>query len=172
MNNRKKQEQAYEKALSDWLETFKGENVPEEKRITDFRIDGLGWGMTGYGENYEKVNFDFSVTPYSPEKTTWNVKGRNIAFAEFEIVDGEYQLKFISETPKNYDKFLERFSEWQEQHKEIETTEIKEVQAIEENSLAAEEITKMSHTIFIICLIVFVSLMGVVIIRNMKRKNR
>lgn len=171
MNNRKKQEQAYEKALSDWLETFKGEDVPEEKRITDFRIDGLGWGTSELGENYQKVNFDVSITPHSLEKTTWNAQGRNLCFAEFEIVDGEYELKWISEKPKNYEKFLERFEAYKKNNENTQMIETREVQAQQEMNLASEEITKMSHTIFIMCLIVFVSLIGLVGRKHFKRKK-
>lgn len=171
MNNHKKQEQAYEKALSDWLETFKGENVPEEKRITDFRIDSLGWGISELDENRQKVNFDFSVTPYSLEKTTWNIEGRNKCFAEFEIVDGEYELTWISETPKNYDKFLEKFEEYQKNNEFAQMTETREVQAQQENNLASGEITKMSHTIFVVCFIVFVSLIWIVGRKYFKRKK-
>lgn len=167
--NSKEQQKVYEEALFNWLETFKGENVPEEKRILDSQIKMMkGWGVSETDENHQRVTFEFTVTPYSPENTTWNVNGKNLCFAEFDIVDGEYVLKSISETPKNYEEFLESFEEYKQNNENIENTETREFQAEPETNLASEEITKMSHTIFIICFIVFVILLLGIVIRKIK----
>ena len=160
------------KTITEWLEGFKGDDVSEEKRIVDFQVGSYGTlGEVEKEDIHTKVIFQFRVTPYSEEKTTWKVGRPNLCFAEFEIVNGEYVLKSIYETPKDYDKFLERFEEYKKNNENLETTEIREVQAIQETNLASEKITQMSHTIFITCLLVFVGTVCMMLRKMLKRKK-
>ena len=158
------------KAFSEWMDTFKSETTPENKRILDYQI-----GMVGTSESNEnkiRATIEFKVTPFSKENTEWNyteqpesrtINGRefteyldnNICFLEMTNVNGEYQIDYIAETPKGYDEFLTRFEEYKANLPKTVTTETIQGQKADTN-LATPEIEKMSHGIFIGCGIVLV----------------
>lgn len=161
----KKREEAFEKALTELLEKYKDENIPENERILDYRY--LGFGTSSVEEEeLLKVYIGFIVTPYSSENTKWE-DSNNICFAEFSKVDGEYKLEWISLVPKNYDKFLERFEEYQkglEDKVEVET-----VQGEKNEDLKAGKIQKMSNIIFISSSIIFGMIILLVIVKIIKK---
>lgn len=161
----KKREEAFEKALTELLEKYKDENIPENERILDYRY--LGFGTSSVEEEeLLKVYIGFIVMPYSSENTKWE-DSNNICFAEFSKVDGEYKLEWISLVPKNYDKFLERFEEYQkglEDKVEVET-----VQGEKNEDLKAGKIQKMSNIIFISSSIIFGMIILLVIVKIIKK---
>lgn len=161
----KKREEAFEKALTELLEKYKDENIPENERILDYRY--LGFGTSSVEEEeLLKVHIGFIVMPYSSENTKWE-DSNNICFAEFSKVDGEYKLEWISLVPKNYDKFLERFEEYQkglEDKVEVET-----VQGEKNEDLKAGKIQKMSNIIFISSSIIFGMIILLVIVKIIKK---
>lgn len=145
-----------EKAFSEWIESFKSENIPEEKRILDYEIHMIGTSESN--PNKIRATVEFVITPISKENTTWEYlepkdsvwQKRNICFIEMTNVDGEYKVDYIGETPKDYDKFLERFEEYKKtQPQTVENVQIQGQKT--ENNLANQEIEKMSHTIMIGC---------------------
>lgn len=174
----------YLKAFENWIETFKSNNTPEEDRIIDYK-----WGGYGTDEsNQEKIKatVDFTVTPYNKEHTNWyyaepkkvDYNGqeftiqseKNVCYIEMTNVNGEYQVDYISTTPKNYDKFLERFKEYKNNNSEIITTA--QIQAEEpEKQLANQKIEKMSNIIWIVCAIALtISVLGITT-KLVKRKK-
>ncbi len=165
----KKREEAYQKALSEILEPYKDENIPDDERIIDYRY--LGFGLSEHeDEKSLKVHIGFAVTPYLSENTKWG-DSDNLCFAEFSKVDEEYNLEWVSLIPKNYDKFLEKFEEYQKNRNENETVEVQVVSADKTEELKANQIEKMSNIIFVSSSIIFTILViGIVvnIIRNKK----
>ncbi len=169
----KKVRKAIETASSEWLDTFKSEDTPIEKRITDYELAGYG---TSYIDNSElDVSIDFNVTPYSEENTVWKTRGNNIGFIKFKKVDGEYEVERISDVPENYDKFLEKFEEYKTRHPEIlgNDTQIQSVAGKEENYNGNETIEKISNGVFTVSLTVgiIVSMIIILAICNKKIKN-
>lgn len=166
----KTREKAFEKAFTDWIEQFKSEDTPEEKRIVDYQ-------MTGYGISSDlesevlTANISFNVVPYSEENTVWQKAG-NSCFVRFLVENGEYKLERISELPENYDKFVEKFEEYKKEHPEIDV----KTEKVVENSQAkkadyneSNTVTKISIGVFAISLVVFI-LMLVLVIRIIKNK--
>ena len=56
-----------EKAFSEWIETFKSEDVPENKRIIDYKTGTIG--VREANENEIRASIEFIVTPVSEENT-------------------------------------------------------------------------------------------------------
>lgn len=163
----KKMEEGFKNALSEILEPYKDESILEEERITDYQY--LGFGMSELEDEKKlKVNIGFSVTPYSEENTKWR-DNNNYCFAEFSKVDGEYKLEWISLIPRNYDRFLKEFEEYQ---KNTPTTvEVEEIQGEKNEDLKSGKIKKMSNIIFISSSILFVFAILTVIISVIKNKT-
>lgn len=163
----KKREEAFEKALVELLEKYKDESIPEDERILDYRY--LGFGTSSVEEEeLVKVHIDFIVTPYSSENTKWD-DSNNICFAEFSKVDGEYKLKWISLVPRNYDKFLEKFEEYQKNIPDNVETEI--VQGEKNEDLKSGKIQEMSSIIFILSSIVLILVILSIIIKLLKKRG-
>lgn len=158
------------KAFSEWIDTFKSENIPENRRILDYQIGSVGTSESN--KNKIRATVEFKVTPYSKENTEWNytekpetrtINGRefteypdnNICFLEMTNVNEEYQVDYIDETPKGYDEFLTRFEEYKANLPKTVTTETIQGQKTDTN-LATQEIEKISGGIFIGCGIVLV----------------
>ena len=176
------------KAFSEWIETFKSEDVPENKRIIDYKTGTIG--VREANENEIRASIEFIVIPVSEENTQWNygeaetkmVDGHewvvfqpsNICYVQLKNIDGEYQVEYIGETPEGYDEFAKRFEEYKKAHSQEEVENI-QIQGEEtDNQLANQEIEKMSNGIVIGCsviLIVVICLVGVKVIKN-KSKNK
>ena len=162
--------QAINTASSEWLDTFKSEETPIEKRITSYELTGYG---ISYNENGElEVSINFNVTPYSEENTVWETKGNNIGFIKFKKVNGEYEVERISEIPENYDKFLEKFEKYKTSHPEIveNDTQTQSIAGKEENYNANETIEKISNGVFTVSLIVGI-IVGMIIILTICKKK-
>lgn len=88
---------------------------------------------------------------------------QKICFVELKNESGEYKTDYIGETPKNYDKFLEKFNEY-------ESTETYQVQGKEsDKTLASQEEKKISNTIIVSCSIVLALIVLAIIIRFAKK---
>lgn len=162
--------QAINTASSEWLDTFKSEEIPIEKRITSYEL--VGYGIS-YNENGElDVSINFNVTPYSEENTVWETKGNNIGFIKFKKINGEYEVEKISEVPENYDKFLEKFEEYKIKHPEIleNDTQIQSVAGKEENYNANKTIEKISNGVFAVSLTVGIIVSMIIILTIYKKK--
>lgn len=162
--------QAINTAGSEWLDTFKNEETPIEKRITSYELAGYG---ISYDENGElDVSINFNVTPYSEENTVWETKGNNIGFIKFKKVNGEYEVERISEIPENYDKFLEKFEEYKSKHPDIleNNTQTQSIAGKEDNYNANETIEKISNGVFTVSLIVGI-IVGIIIILTICKKK-
>ena len=162
--------QAINTASSEWLDTFKSEEIPVEKRITSYEL--VGYGIS-YNENGElDVSINFNVTPCSEENTVWETKGNNVGFIKFKKVDGEYEVERISEVPENYDKFLEKFEEYKSTNPEIleNDTQTQSIAGKEENYNANETIEKISNGVFTVSLIVGI-IVGIIIILTIWKKK-
>ena len=166
----KKVKKAIETASSEWLDTFKSEDTPIEKRITGYELAGYGTSYIGNSEL--DVSVDFNVTPYSEENTVWETKGNNVGFIKFKKVDGEYEVERISEVPENYDKFLEKFEEYKSMNPEIleNDTQTQSIAGKEENYNANETIEKISNGVFTVSLIVGI-IVGIIIILTICKKK-
>ena len=162
----KKREDAYNKALSQLLEPYKSENTPEEKRIIDYRLNRFA--MDDSEEGRVSASISFEVTPYSEENTIWKNNRQNMCFAQFVIIDGEYIVESVSEYPPNYDKFLERFEEYQKNKEQIE---VQSVQAEQTNNMANQEIEKMNNVVFYSCLAIFIFIVIFIILNLIKIKR-
>lgn len=145
----KKRVNAFKTALDSYMQTFMTEETPEEDRIKEYIYTGFS---VDDSEDKLKATISFHVTPVNENNTTWGKKG-DMCFTVFSKMDNEYVLEKISRYPDNYDKFLERFEEYKKS--KSETTESTQIQGKEiTNSLANQEIEKMSNIIFISCLII------------------
>ena len=173
-------------AFSEWIDTFKSEDTPENKRILDYQIGGMG--ISESNKNKIRATVEFKVTPFSKDNTEWNytevsekrtINGQefvisqndNICFLEMTNVDGEYQVDYIAETPKGYDEFERRFEEYKQTHLQ-EKAESIQIQGQEtNNNLANREIEKMSYIIVVGCSIILFVVVGFIMIKFVKYKR-
>jgi len=160
-----KRDDIWQAEVNKWLEPFKSEETPVEKRITDFRISS--WCPHINNKDEIKVNFQYEVIPVDENNTEWENPRRNHGFIHMVNKDGEYVVEYLSDVPKNYDKFLEEFEKWQ---KENETKETVEVQGEKEELNSNNEIDKMSDGIVAICVIVLVIVVAFAVIKFLKKK--
>lgn len=86
-----------------WLENFKSEETPIEKRITDYRING--YGTNSNNDNKILMNINFEVTPVDANNTAWDTPRRNVCYLEMTKQDGEYHLDYLDEVPKTMINF-------------------------------------------------------------------
>lgn len=174
----KRREELFKETLASYLEQYRQEETPEEKKI-------ISYEMIGYGLSKEEtddilaVNISFIVEPYSKENTIWsNSKnminnGSYICFAKYKKVNGDYELERISDVPENYDEFLEEFEKYKANLPE--ETSNKTIQGKEtDNSLANQEIEKISNIVFIasgtiLALTVFI--ITLTVIKKLKHKK-
>lgn len=164
----KKIDQAVNSALSEYMEPYKSEEVPEDERVISYNYRGSGFDYSKEKEGIFKSSINFDVEPYSKENTIWRLED-NYIFVEYSIVDDEYIIKNISETPENYDKFLERFEEYQKNGSA--NVEVQSVQAEKIENLEASQIEKMSNTIFIISAIVLIIVCISIIIKFVRKRK-
>ena len=149
----------------EWLESFKSEETPIEKRITDYSLNG--WGVGQNNENKIAIEFHFQVTPVDENNTEWENPQRNVGYIEMTYLDGEFQLDYIAEYPKGYDKFMEAFEEWKKTHSETETV-VTQGENVELNSVQEQEVNKMSTGIVASCTAVLLVIGALVIFRIIK----
>lgn len=164
----KKREEAVKKSVAEFLEPYMDESTPENERIISYDHTGGGYDFSKEEEGIFKADAYFNVKPYSEEDTIWKLE-HNLLFLEYSIVDGEYILEWASLTPKNYDKFLERFEEYQKNGQE--NVEIQSVQAEKIENLEASQIEKMSNTIFATSAIVLLIVIVGIIVKIVRKRK-
>ena len=183
-----KRDEFIEGVFEEWIESYKSEEVPENRRITDYKLNTFG--MRTISDNEYIADIEFIVTPVSIENTEWNygepetglwdghefvwyVK-TNICYIRIKVENGDYQVEYIGETPEGYDEFAKRFEEYKNTHSQEEVESI-QIQGKEtDNQLANQEIEKMSNGIVIGCsviLLVVICLVGVKVIKY-RKSNR
>ena len=177
-----------EEVFKGWIEKYKSEEVPENRRITEYNMGGVR--VREISEDEFIADIEFIVTPVSIENTEWNygepetklwdghefvwyVK-TNIFYTKIKVENGEYHVEYIGETPEGYDEFAKRFEEYKKTHSQEEVENI-QIQGEEtDNQLANQEIEKMSNGIVIGCsviLLVVICLVGVKVIKY-RKSNR
>ncbi len=167
-----------------YMDSFKENTVPEEVRIKDYQIQTIG----DFGDKEEKISSfaQVMITPYL-EDSKWkenaimqnyNEKVFSMIFVEMsEDEYGNYVVDYIADTPKNYDKFLEKFEEYKKEHpealqKETQTNEeIEKISATKNNFTSVnEEIAKTSNIIKICCISTIV-IVAIVILFKFTKKH-
>lgn len=161
-------EQIWKPYAEEWLEKFKSEETPIEKRITDYRLNG--WGVGQNNKSKINIEFHFEVTPVDENNTEWETPQRNQGYIEMTYLDGEFQLDYIAEYPRGYDKFLEEFEKWKEANSTTETIVIpSEIRNL--NTLQEQEIDKLSTGIVTVCIGVLAVISVLAIIKIIKSKK-
>lgn len=164
-----KRDDIWMSAVKEWLDGFKSEETPIEKRITDYQIGG--WSPQYNNEDRIKVTFYLYVVPVDKNNTEWELPERGMGFIDMVKEDGEYKVKYLSEYPEGYDKFLEEFEKWKEQNAHTETivvpSETRNLKASQE-----QEINKLSTEIVAVCIGLLVVIGVLSVIKIIKLRNR
>ena len=172
--------------FEDWIESYKSEEISENRRITDYKLNKLG--IRTISDNEYIADIEFVVTPVSIENTEWNYgepeiglwEGHefiwyvktNKCYIKIKVENGEYQVEYIRETPEGYDEFEKRFEEYKKTHpqEEVENTQIQGEET--ENLLANQEIEKMSNGIVIGCSIILLAIISFIIVKVIRQKGK
>lgn len=175
-----------EDIFEEWIEGYKSEEIPENRRIIDYQLNTLG--IRTISDNEYIADIEFVVTPVSIENTEWNYgepeiglwEGHefiwyvktNICYIKIKVENGEYQVEYIRETPEGYDEFEKRFEEYKKTHpqEEVENTQIQGEET--ENLLANQEIEKMSNGIVIGCSIILLAIISFIIVKVIRQKGK
>lgn len=166
-------------AFKEWIEGFKSEEIPENRRITDYR-KGLVI-FSDLNSDKAEVFIKFAVTPVSKENTDWEysepeiidyeghkciLQDYNICCIEMSKINGQYQIDYISDKPKNYDKFLERFEEYKSTNPQNEENIQIQGQNTTTNLSQNQEIEKISNIVTIVCIAILALLVIYIFIRK------
>ena len=174
-----------EEAFKQWIETYKSEEIPENRKITGYELQSVRVGEIE--ENEFLANIEFVVTPVSIENTEWNYSEpeiivyhgheciwyakTNMCYIRIKVENGDYQVEYIGETPEGYDEFYERFEEYKKTHsQEVENIQIQGEET--DNSLANQEIEKMSNGIAIGCSIILFVIISFTIVKVIRHKSK
>ncbi len=175
-----------EDIFEEWIEGYKSEEIPENRRIIDYQLNTLG--IRTISDNEYIADIEFVVTPVSIENTEWNygepeiglwgghefiwyVK-TNICYIKIKVEDGQHQVEYIGETPEGYDEFAKRFEEYKKTHSQEEVENIQIQGEKTDNQLANQEIEKMSNGIIIGCSIILLIAIIFIIIKVAKYKRK
>ncbi len=175
-----------EEIFKEWIESYKSDETPENRRIIDYKLNTLG--IRTISDNEYIANIEFVVTPVSIENTEWNYgepeiglwEGHeviwyvktNICYIRIKVENGDYQVEYIGETPEGYDEFYERFEEYKKTHSQEEVENV-QIQGEEtDNQLANQEIEKMSNGIVIGCSIILFVIISFTIVKVIRHKSK
>lgn len=168
--DRKKNEARMEfakEAFAEWMENLKSEETEENRRILSYQIGGYGYSAPDENK-IVSMDISFRVEPAS-EISEWKndvVYRAYIKVAENE--NSEFEIKYLSDKPENWDKFLERYNEWEKEN--ADKIEVNSVQGESEEKLVEpDEITTMSNVISIISASVF-AIVVISVFFSIKRK--
>ena len=174
-----------EDVFKEWIEGYKSEEIPENRRIIDYKLNTLG--IRTISDNEYIADIEFVVTPVSIENTEWNYEEpeiglweghefiwyvkTNICYIRIKVENGDYQVEYIGETPEEYDEFAKRFEEYKKTHSQEEVENI-QIQGEEtDNQLANQEIEKMSNGIVIGCSVVLLIVICLVCVKVIKYRK-
>ena len=156
--------------FKEWMETFKSEETPIEKRIIDYEISQYGGGGDNNIEDKLEMTVYFKVTPVDEKNTYWEKDYANICFIKMTKVDGEFKIDYISDKPENYDKFLEKFEEYKKNN--TISTESKQVQGkVDVKEAELTQIKQISNIVIIVCVAVLVILVIFIFIKLKNKKK-
>ena len=156
--------------FKDWMEAFKSEETPIEKRIVDYQISQYGGGANNNVEDKLEMTIYFKVTPVDEENTYWKKEYANICFLKMSKVDGEFKIDYISDKPENYDKFLEEFEEYKKNN--VSPIEIEQVQgAVDPKDAEPAPIKQISNVVMIVCFSILVIVVICIFIKIKKNKK-
>ena len=174
-----------EDVFKEWIEGYKSEEIPENRRIIDYKLNTLG--IRTISDNEYIADIEFVVTPVSIENTEWNYEEpeiglweghefiwyvkTNICYIRIKVENGDYQVEYMGETPEGYDEFAKRFEEYKKTHsQEVENIQIQGEET--DNSLANQEIEKMSNGIVIGCSIILFVIISFTIVKVIRHKSK
>lgn len=174
-----------EDVFKEWIEGYKSEEIPENRRIIDYKLNTLG--IRTISDNEYIADIEFVVTPVSIENIEWNYEEpeiglweghefiwyvkTNICYIRIKVENGDYQVEYIGETPEEYDEFAKRFEEYKKTHSQEEVENI-QIQGEEtDNQLANQEIEKMSNGIVIGCSVVLLIVICLVCVKVIKYRK-
>lgn len=156
--------------FKEWMESFKSEDIPKEKRIVDYQISQYGGGANNNVEDKLEMTIYFKVTPVDEENTYWKKEYANICFLKMSKVDGEFKIDYISDKPENYDKFLEKFEEYKKNNSI--SSETKQVQGKNiQKEAELTQIKQISNVVKIVCFSIFVIVVICIFIKIKKNKK-
>ena len=175
-----------EEAFKQWIEKYKSEEIPENRKITDYNLQSVRVGEIE--ENEFLASIEFVVTPVSIENTEWNYSEpeiivyhgheciwyakTNMCYIRVKVENGDYQVEYIGATPEGYDEFAKRFEEYKKTHSQEEVENI-QIQGEEtDNQLANQEIEKMSNGIVIGCSIILFVIISFTIVKVIRHKSK
>ena len=175
-----------EEIFKEWIESYKSDETPENRRIIDYKLNTLG--IRTISDNEYIADIEFVVTPVSIQNTEWNYgepeiglwEGHeviwyvktNICYIRIKVENGDYQVEYIGETPEGYDEFYERFEEYKKTHSQEEVENV-QIQGEEtDNQLANQEIEKMSNGIVIGCSIILFVIISFTIVKVIRHKSK
>lgn len=175
-----------EEVFKGWIEKYKSEEVPENRRITEYNMGGVR--VREISEDEFIADIEFIVTPVSIENTEWNygepetklwdghefvwyVK-TNIFYTKIKVENGEYHVEYIGETPEGYDEFAKRFEEYKKTHpqEKVENTQIQGEET--DNQLANQKIENMSNGIVIGCSAILFVIVCLVIAKLIRYRGK
>lgn len=174
-----------EEIFKEWIESYKSDETPENRRIIDYKLNTLG--IRTISDNEYIADIEFVVTPVSIENTEWNYEEpeiglweghefiwyvkTNICYIRIKVENGDYQVEYMGETPEGYDEFAKRFEEYKKTHsQEVENIQIQGEET--DNSLANQEIEKMSNGIVIGCSIILFVIISFTIVKVIRHKSK
>ena len=174
-----------EEIFKEWIESYKSDETPENRRIIDYKLNTLG--IRTISDNEYIADIEFVVTPVSIENTEWNYSEpeiivyhgheciwyakTNMCYIRIKVENGDYQVEYIGETPEGYDEFAKRFEEYKKTHsQEVENIQIQGEET--DNSLANQEIEKMSNGIVIGCSIILFVIISFTIVKVIRHKSK
>lgn len=158
-------EKIWKPVVEEWLDSFKSDETPELKRIVDYNING--WGVNLNNEDKIMLNIFFEVTPVDVNNTEWETPQRNIVYLEMSKIDGEFEVDYLSNFPKGYDKFMEEFEKWQETQAKTETIIL---QGESKEFVSNEKIQQISNGIVGVCVILISIVIISIFLKNKKQK--
>ena len=175
-----------EEIFKEWIESYKSDETPENRRIIDYKLNTLG--IRTISDNEYIANIEFVVTPVSIENTEWNYSEpeiivyhgheciwyakTNMCYIRIKVENGDYQVEYIGEAPEGYDEFEKRFEEYKKTYSQEEVENI-QIQGEEtDNQLANQEIEKMSNGIVIGCSIILFVIISFTIVKVIRHKSK
>ena len=175
-----------EEIFKEWIESYKSDETPENRRIIDYKLNTLG--IRTISDNEYIANIEFVVTPVSIENTEWNYSEpeiivyhgheciwyakTNMCYIRIKVENGDYQVEYIGEAPEGYDEFEKRFEEYKKTYSQEEVENI-QIQGEEtDNQLANQEIEKMSNGIVIGCSIILFVIISFTIVKVIRHKGK
>lgn len=177
-----------ENAFSEWMDTFKSEDIPESRRIISYKEAGLSISESNANKIVGEINF--TVEPVSKENTEWNYsepvsskymgidikwQKRNKCYIEMTNANGEYKVDYIADKPRDYDKFIESFEQYKKENpdfgkEEISQTEKVSINAEEQNNYASQEIQKINNNVTI-AFSILLAISVILLVVWIKKKN-